>query len=56
MATKKKAPPEPPKDKRIVQVYRGAKDDPDEAVSKTLLSPLVTAAQCMQTWEVAYSD
>ena len=55
MATKKKAPPEPPKDKRIVQVYQGAKDDPDEAVSKTLLSPLVTAAQCMQTWDVTHT-
>ncbi len=51
MATKKKAPPEPPKNKRILNVYQQADDDPDEVLSKTLLSPLVTAANTMQTWE-----
>jgi hypothetical protein len=51
MAAKKKAHTEQPKDKRILKVYQRPDDDPDEALSKTLLKPEVTAAQCMQTWE-----
>ena len=51
MAAKNKALTEQPKDKRILQVFQNAGEDPDEALSKTLLSPEVTAAFNMQSWE-----
>jgi len=50
MAPKNKALTEQTKDKRKLQVFQNADEDPDEALSKTLLSPEVTAAFNMQSW------
>lgn len=48
---KNKPAPEAPKDKRILTVRQTKDEDPDEALSKTLLKPEVTAAFNIQTWE-----
>ena len=51
MATKTKPAPEAPKNKRIVQIWQTEDEDPDEATSKTQLSPEVTAALNIQEWD-----
>lgn len=48
---KNKPDPNEPKDKRLLTVRQTKDEDPDEALSKTLLRPEVTAAFNIQTWE-----
>jgi len=38
-------------DKRMIVINQRHNEDPDEALSKTLLKPEVTASYCMQTFE-----
>lgn len=38
-------------DKRVIVINQRKNEDPDEALSKTLLRPEVTASYCIQTFE-----
>jgi len=51
MPAKKKAIVPEPKPKRCLIITRLKDQNNDEALSKTLLKPEVTAALCLQTWE-----